>query len=260
MTPTVPPFAELMAPQHWRTVDFISDLHLQASEPITWQGFVRYLRTTPADAVFILGDLFEVWVGDDALAEPGDFEAMACAALRGASEAGRALFFLHGNRDFLIGPNFAAASGTTLLHDPTVLVWQGQRYLLSHGDALCLDDVDYQRFRTESRGTEWRSHFLSQPLAVRRAQARGIREQSEARKRAAVHYADVDTPAARAWLQAARARTLVHGHTHRPARHALGDGMERWVLSDWELDAQPPRADVLRLNAPGLEPERITPT
>lgn len=260
MTPTVPPFAELAALPHWRTVDFISDLHLQASEPATWQGFVQYLRSTPADAVFILGDLFEVWVGDDALAEPGSFEAAACAALRAASGTGRALFFLHGNRDFLIGPGFAAASGVTLLHDPTVLVWQGTRYLLSHGDALCLDDLDYQRFRAESRAAPWRAHFLAQPLDARRAQARGIRAQSEARKRAEVHHADVDTPAARAWLQAARARTLVHGHTHRPACHPLGDGLARWVLSDWELDARPPRADVLRLTAPGLEPDRIAPT
>ena len=253
MTPTVPPFAELVAPLHWRTVDFISDLHLQASEPATWQGFVQYLRTTPADAVFMLGDLFEVWVGDDALAEPGGFEAMACAALRAASKAGRGLFFLHGNRDFLIGPGFAAASGTTLLHDPTVLVWQGQRYLLSHGDALCLDDVDYQRFRVQARSAEWQEPFLAQPLAVRRAQARGIRQESEARKQSGAIYADVDGPAAIQWLTAAHAHTLIHGHTHKPASHALAPGLQRVVLSDWDAAAHPPRAEVLRLTAQGLE-------
>ena len=127
----MPRFEELVAPSHWRTVDFLSDLHLQASEPDTLAAWHHYLQTTPADALFILGDLFEVWVGDDALDDPGSFESQACALLQAASRQ-RALFFLHGNRDFLIGPGFARHTGATLLHDPTVLVWQGQRLLLSH--------------------------------------------------------------------------------------------------------------------------------
>jgi UDP-2,3-diacylglucosamine hydrolase len=223
VSPTVPRFEELVAPSHWRTVDFLSDLHLQASEPDTLAAWHHYLQTTPADALFILGDLFEVWVGDDALDDPGSFESQACALLQAASRQ-RALFFLHGNRDFLIGPGFAQHTGATLLHDPTVLVWQGQRLLLSHGDALCLDDVDYQRFRVQARSVQWQEHFLAQPLAQRRAQARGIRAESEARKQSGAVYADVDGPAAIAWLQAARATTLVHGHTHRPAEHALAPG------------------------------------
>ncbi|MCL4771000.1 MAG: UDP-2,3-diacylglucosamine diphosphatase [Burkholderiaceae bacterium] len=259
MSPTVPRFEELVAPSHWRTVDFLSDLHLQASEPDTLAAWHHYLQTTPADALFILGDLFEVWVGDDALDDPGSFESQACALLQAASRQ-RALFFLHGNRDFLIGPGFARHTGATLLHDPTVLVWQGQRLLLSHGDALCLDDVDYQRFRVQARSVQWQEHFLAKPLAQRRAQARGIRAESEARKQSGAVYADVDGPAAIAWLQAARATTLVHGHTHRPAEHALAPGLARVVLSDWDAAAQPPRADVLRLTPQGLERIAIAPT
>ena len=259
MSPTVPRFEELVAPSHWRTVDFLSDLHLQASEPDTLAAWHHYLQTTPADALFILGDLFEVWVGDDALDDPGSFESQACALLQAASRQ-RALFFLHGNRDFLIGPGFARHTGATLLHDPTVLVWQGQRLLLSHGDALCLDDVDYQRFRVQARSVQWQEHFLAQPLAQRRAQARGIRQQSEARKQSGAIYADVDGPAAIAWLRAAHATTLVHGHTHRPAEHALAPGLARVVLSDWDAAAQPPRADVLRLTPQGLERVAIVPT
>ena len=255
----MPRFEELVAPSHWRTVDFLSDLHLQASEPDTLAAWHHYLQTTPADALFILGDLFEVWVGDDALDDPGSFESQACALLQAASRQ-RALFFLHGNRDFLIGPGFARHTGATLLHDPTVLVWQGQRLLISHGDALCLDDVDYQRFRVQARSVQWQEHFLAQPLAQRRAQARGIRAESEARKQSGAVYADVDGPAAIAWLQAARATTLVHGHTHRPAEHPLAPDVRRVVLSDWDAAAQPPRADVLRLTPQGLERIAIVPT
>ena len=255
----MPRFEELVAPSHWRTVDFLSDLHLQASEPDTLAAWHHYLQTTPADALFILGDLFEVWVGDDALDDPGSFESQACALLQAASRQ-RALFFLHGNRDFLIGPGFARHTGATLLHDPTVLVWQGQRLLLSHGDALCLDDVDYQRFRVQARSVQWQEHFLAKPLAQRRAQARGIRAESEARKQSGAVYADVDGPAAIAWLQAARATTLVHGHTHRPAEHPLAPDVRRVVLSDWDAAAHPPRADVLRLTPQGLERIAIVPT
>lgn len=247
MTPTVPRFEELLAPAHWRTVDFISDLHLQAAEPATVAAWRHYLHTTTADALFILGDLFEVWVGDDALDEPGSFEAQACALLHAASQR-HALFFMHGNRDFLIGKHFARRTGSTLLHDPTVLAWHGQRLLLSHGDALCLDDVDYQLFRQQARSAGWQQNFLAQPLAQRRAQARSIRQQSEARKQSSAPYADVDGPAAIAWLSAAGAHTLIHGHTHRPDEHTLAPGLSRVVLSDWDAAAQPPRLELLRLS------------
>ncbi|WP_137896739.1 UDP-2,3-diacylglucosamine diphosphatase [Ramlibacter sp. 2FC] len=253
-TATVPRPAELSAPAGWRTVDFISDLHLQASEPATFAAWRRYLAETPADALFILGDLFEVWVGDDA-ATPGSFEALGGDCLREAS-ARCTLFFLHGNRDFLLGPAFAAQCRMRLLEDPTVLAFAGQRWLLSHGDALCLDDLDYQRFRAEVRSPNWQQDFLARPLAERQALARQMRARSEARKRSDATYADVDAALARQWLQAANATTLIHGHTHRPADHPLGEGLRRIVLSDWDAGAQPPRAQVLRLT-PGADPQRL---
>lgn len=258
MPPTVPRAEELSAAPAWRTVDFLSDLHLDPGHEATVQALAGYLARTPADAIFLLGDLFEVWVGDDALADPGSFESRCCALLTQAARQ-RALYFLHGNRDFLIGEGFARASGAALLPDPTVLAFAGQRWLLSHGDALCLDDAEYQRFRVLARSPAWQQSFLAVPLAQRRAQARGMRAQSEARKHSGAWYADVDHPAALAWLQAANAQALIHGHTHRPATHVLAPGLLRHVLSDWDLDATPPRAEVLRLTAEGLERLPLAP-
>lgn len=149
--------------------------------------------------------------------------------------------------------------GITGLQDPTVLSFAGQRYLLSHGDLLCVDDVDYQRFRVQARSPAWQQQFLSQTLATRRAQARGIRQESEARKQSCTVYADVDHASAIAWLQAAGARTLIHGHTHRPANHALAPGLQRVVLSDWDAAALPPRLETLRLSATGLERVALGP-
>ena len=250
MAPSVSPAQELHAPPHWRMLDFISDLHLQAGEPATVAAWQQYLQDTPADALFILGDLFEVWVGDDALDEAGSFEAQ-CAALLHATSQRLPVFFMHGNRDFLVGDTFLQRSGATGRPDPTVLTFAGQRWLLSHGDALCLDDVDYQRFRATARSAAWQQSFLAQPLLMRREQARAMRAQSEALKRSAPSCADVDGPAACAWLRAAGSSVLLHGHTHRPADHALAPGLSRSVLSDWDLDAQPPRAEVLRLHRSG---------
>ena len=256
----LPSFAELRADPAWRTLDLISDLHLEAGERATLECWRHYLARTPADALIILGDLFEVWVGDDAARQPG-FEADCAALLHAAGQAGprgpRPLFFLHGNRDFLLGADFAAQAGLTLLPDPTALHWQGRRWLLSHGDLLCLADTDYLAFRAQVRTPEWQQAFLARPLAERRALAREIRNRSEAHK-ADPHaiWADVDAEAARQWLRAARAGTLIHGHTHRPADHDLGDGLSRIVLSDWHAGATPPRAQVLRLSADAA-PQRI---
>ncbi len=251
---------ELDAPAGWGTIDFVSDLHLQASEPGTARAFCGYLRTCAADALFILGDLFEVWIGDDLLtagpalraADPEyDFLAAICAELRVFSARHR-LFVLHGNRDFLLGPGFAAASGAKLLEDPTLLRWRDQRLLLSHGDALCLEDSAYLAFRTQVRAEGWQQAFLARPLSERAAFARSLRTQSEARKQdPAMEWADVDHRAAVAWLRAGGADTLVHGHTHRPGRHDLDDGLQRLVLSDWDAAAKPPRAELLRLDASG---------
>ncbi len=261
-------FAELTAPASWQAVDVISDLHLQASEPDTFQAWLRYLQqpaTLRADALFILGDLFEVWVGDDLLnnesaaastGASGDHAFWrACAAALRAYSALAPVYFLPGNRDFLFGPAGLQACGMSGLADPTVLAFQGRRWLLSHGDELCLADTDYLRFRAMVREPAWQQAFLAQPLAQREAIARDLRAQSEARKRSTGHdpslWADVDTEAARAWLHQTQADTLVHGHTHRPAQHDLGDGLQRLVLSDWDAGAQPPRAEVLRITAQG---------
>ncbi|MGH8821664.1 MAG: UDP-2,3-diacylglucosamine diphosphatase [Rhodoferax sp.] len=263
MTPTVPRFAELAAPADWRTVDFISDLHLQAADLATLAGWQRYMQGTVASAVFILGDLFEVWVGDDAaLASSPDlgaarsFEARCADVLREAAQRLH-VYFMHGNRDFLVGTQFLDSCHTTLLADPTVLAFAGQRWLLTHGDALCLDDVDYMAFRQQVRSADWQRDFLAKPMAERRAIARELREQSEARKRSGVSYGEVDGPAARQWLQDAHATTLIHGHTHKPADHDLGAGAVRVVLSDWDAAATPPREEVLRLTAVGSAAGRL---
>jgi UDP-2,3-diacylglucosamine hydrolase len=248
-TPAVPPFQELVAPSEWRTADFISDLHLQSSDPATFDAWRAYMRATPASAVFILGDLFEVWVGDDASVAPG-FEA-DCAAVLKATAQRLPVFVMHGNRDFLVGPGLMQASGASLLDDPTVLTFLGRRWLLTHGDALCLADTDYLAFRAQVRAPGWQRDFLARPLEERRAIARGLRERSEARKRSGVAYADVDHAAATAWLEAADAPVMIHGHTHKPADHELGGGRRRIVLSDWDAAAARPRLEVLRVSGAG---------
>lgn len=253
MPSTVPPIAELAAPAGWRTVDFVSDLHLEPTQPQTLQAFATYLNKPQADAIFLLGDVFEVWVGDDTIAEHGSFEQHCCALLQAAARQ-RPLYFMHGNRDFLVGQGFSAATGIPILADPTVLAFLGRRWLLSHGDALCLNDTEYQRFRAVARAPAWQAKLLTQPLAARRAQGRSARSESEARKQAgSAVYADVDTPAALAWLQAAHAQALIHGHTHLPADHTLAPGLTRHVLTDWDMAVQPARAGILQLSAAGLE-------
>jgi len=246
--PAVPPIAELLAPAVWRTVDFISDLHLQTAEPETFEAWRRYMEDTPADAIFILGDLFEVWAGDDAAGEPGF--AADCAAVLQAAASRAAVFFMHGNRDFLVGEGFLSACRATMLPDPTVLDFAEKRWLLTHGDALCLADTEYMRFREQVRSPEWQREFLAKPLAQRQAIARQLREHSESRKSSGIGYADVDGPATLAWLEAADAHAMIHGHTHKPADHILGV-RSRTVLSDWDAAAAPPRLEALRLTAEG---------
>ena len=253
-------FAQWRAPAHWQAVDCISDLHLQAGEPATFDAWCAWLArplNERADALVILGDLFEVWVGDDALQGQGSDAAFwrRCADALHAHSRDTPIYFIAGNRDFLLGPVGLKACGMQALPDPTVLHLGHHRWLLSHGDSLCLADTDYQRFRAEVRSTDWQHTFLAQPLEQRETTARSLREQSEARKRASRHdpalWADVDAAAARAWLQTAQTNTLIHGHTHRPAEHDLGHGLRRVVLSDWDLAATPPRADVLRIDTAG---------
>jgi len=253
----VPEFAEFVVPASWRSIDFLSDLHLGEDTPRTFDALATHLRCTPADAVFMLGDLFEVWVGDDARHE--GFEA-TCATMLSQASGHRFLGFMAGNRDFLVGHDMLAQCGIMPLADPTVLVGFDDRLLVSHGDALCLADLPYQQFRAEVRGAAWQREFLSQPLAVRRDIARALRAQSEERKRSQrpEEWVDLDPVATLQWMHAARARTFVHGHTHQPARHDMGAGFTRLVLSDWDVDhASTPRADVLRWSRDGLE--RVAP-
>jgi UDP-2,3-diacylglucosamine hydrolase len=237
------PAPEVVAPPAWRRIDFISDLHLADDTPHTCAAWRDYLLNTRADAVFILGDLFEAWVGDDARFE--GFEATAAAVLHEAAQR-RPIAFMVGNRDFLLGHEMLAACGVAALPDPTVLCAFDQRTLLSHGDAWCLADTDYQQFRREVRDPAWQARILAKPLAERRTLARSIRSESE--RKAAEHrgeWADVDTPTAIDWLSRTHTTTLVHGHTHRPATEALAPTLVRHVLSDWDLD-HADRAQVLR--------------
>jgi UDP-2,3-diacylglucosamine hydrolase len=242
---------ELVAPSRWQCIDFISDIHLDEGDLPTFEAWRSYLQTTDADAVFVLGDLFEVWVGDDALGPEDSFLRACVAALCRAGER-LDLHIMCGNRDFLMGPALMHACHATLLADPCVLTFAGQRLLLTHGDALCIADTDYQVFRQTVRSADWQADFLSKPLPERLALARSIRRQSELRKQSTVTFYDVDGQAARALLESRHATYMVHGHTHQPGEHALAPGMQRLVLSDWCVGATPGRADVIRLRAPEL--------
>lgn len=246
---TAPAVAELVAGPGWRAVDCISDLHLHASEPITFAAWRTFMASSDADAIAILGDLFEAWPGDDVARVPG-FEAGCVDVLRAAAER-RPVFFLHGNRDFLVGEGFSRDTGVQLLPDPTVLAFAERRWLLTHGDALCLGDTEYLQFRAMVRAPAWQREFLARPLAARQQIVQALRSESESRKRSGASYADVDRDEALAWLAAANADTMVHGHTHRPGDHMLDPSHRRIVLTDWDLAATPPRGEVLRLTADG---------
>ncbi len=247
------PVPVLQADPAWRCIDLLSDVHLQAEMPSTFEAWRDHLLGTQADAVLMLGDLFEVWVGDDA--RHGGFEARCAEVLRQASRR-RWLGFLPGNRDFLVGDALLAECGVNRLADPTLLLAWGQRRLLCHGDALCLADAAYQQFRQQVRTAAWQAQFLALPLTERQHQARQMRDASAAhqRKLAPGDWSDVDNAAAAAWLDQAGASAMIHGHTHRPDVHALANGRSRHVLGDWDFDTKPPRARLLRLTATGLQP------
>ena len=252
------PFQVLEAPEHWRSIDFISDLHLQDKEVDTFQAWQRFMQHSSADAVFILGDLFEVWVGDDAVQSNAFLKQ--CGAVLKEAATHMHVAFMRGNRDFLVGSDFLQSCQVQDLSDPMVLMFGGQRWLLSHGDEGCLADQDYQEFRRLVRTPDWQGQFLARPLQERQAIARNLREQSEAHKTNATKvYADVDSTWALDGLTQSHCSCLLHGHTHKPADHALGMQAElvRRVLSDWDLSAAKPRAEVLRWHVSG-EVERLS--
>ena len=230
---------------------FVSDLHLQASHPVTAAAFLRFLaeRATAAQQLYLLGDLFEYWAGDDDIADP--FHHTILSALRAVSDAGVAVFWIAGNRDFLVGQGFAAAAGLTLLAEPHVIDIAGQRIALVHGDAECTDDTNYMAFRAQVRQPAWQQQFLAMPLAQRKGIIAGLREGSrEAHTMKSTAIMDV-TPAAIDALHAGTgADTIIHGHTHRPALHVDG-ARRRFVLPDWELDAAPERGGWIAIDAAG---------
>jgi UDP-2,3-diacylglucosamine hydrolase len=215
---------------------FVSDLHLSARAPGAAGIFRRLLAdiASAGNRLYILGDLFEAWVGDD---DDDPFNQEIVAALDEARQRGLAVFLLHGNRDFLIGAQFAARAGVTLLPDPCVLSAPARRFVLSHGDMLCADDAEYQAFRARTRAPGWQADFLRKPLAERRILAGQLRAQSEAAKNAkSAALMDVNPRVVADFLRQHGHATLIHGHTHKPACHAHdidGVRVERHVLADW---------------------------
>ena len=216
---------------------FISDLHLTEERPEANERFIELLegKARGADALYILGDFFEYWIGDDDLEAP--FNAVVAGLLGELSRRGVPLYLMHGNRDFLIGERFCAATGAKLLADPTVHEIQGVRTLLMHGDTLCTDDLDYQNWRRIARSEAWQREFLAKSLPERRRAIVGMREQGkEAVKAKPAEIMDVNDAAVAQVIRAHGVTRLVHGHPHRPGRHALtidGKPAERWVLPDW---------------------------
>lgn len=245
-------FATLVAMDSWRRVEFISDLHLDEAESPTFRLWREYMASTAADAVIILGDLFEVWVGDDSIDHPG--VGRAVSSVLASVKPGTSVYFMAGNRDFLVGEVFLRSCGVIRLQDPTCLHFAGARYLLTHGDQLCLGDLAYQEFRRAVRTPQWIKSFLEKPLSERQSIARTLRDASEARRHTGTveALADVDDKAASRWLSRADATVLIHGHTHRPNDHGLPQARRRVVLSDWDGSAKPARAEVLGLDQNGL--------
>jgi UDP-2,3-diacylglucosamine hydrolase len=239
---------------------FVSDLHLAPQAPAVGRLFLAFLdgRARAAEHLFILGDLFEAWPGDDCLDDPEEtFAAEIVGALGRLVAAGVGVSLLHGNRDFLLGERFAARSGVRLLPDPYVLSLPAWQFVLSHGDLLCTDDKAYQSFRAQVRRADWQDAFLARPLAERRSIALALREQSESAKRdKAAYLMDVTPAATDDFLRAHGYASLIHGHTHRPDRHDhLVDGIhvERWVLADWQAT----HGECLCWNGKQLSRERL---
>lgn len=239
------------------SVLFISDLHLEAQRPDIVRAFVHFLQTRArqAEALYILGDFFEVWIGDDGM---DDFQRAIASALRRLSDTGTRIFLMHGNRDFLIGKDFCRQAGCTLLKEGSVIDLYGEPVLLLHGDSLCTRDESYQRLRTRLRNpfSLWLLRHL--PLATRHKLARKLRDASRQRTREkAAEIIDVTPEVVPQVMAAHNVHTLIHGHTHRPAVHQLtidGQPAQRIVLGDWdhqgwvlEADAQGTRLEAFAL-------------
>ena len=215
---------------------FISDLHLDPARPEHLEALKNLLaqHQGKTDALYVLGDLFEAWIGDD---DDTPFNLEAIAAFRQFSDSGSKLYFMHGNRDFMLGNDFANACGGTLLDEGTVVDLYGTAVILMHGDSLCTLDTEYQQFRAMSRSPQWQQGMLSQPLEQRRMIAQGMRMQSQGNNaNKADNIMDVTPEEVIESLEAAGVQHLIHGHTHRPDVHdvSLSDVTgNRWVLGDW---------------------------
>lgn len=228
---------------------FLSDLHLPPGPSPFREGFRRFLEgpARDAEAVYILGDLFEYWIGDDIGMQDYAPEVAQLAAL---SQRGVRIFFQRGNRDFLVGEDFCQISGVELLRDPEVIELYGTPIVLSHGDLLCTDDVGYQRWRRFAHNPTAQSIFRALPRAWRERVAQRIRGRSNNQKRyKAEDIMDVNATAVTAFFQLSGARRLIHGHTHRPERHELAGGIQRIVLADW----RPDRMEYLVVTPDGME-------
>jgi UDP-2,3-diacylglucosamine hydrolase len=216
---------------------FVSDLHLIQDRPAANERFFGFLekQARGAAALYILGDFFEYWIGDDDLADP--FNGVIAASLRELTRSGTPVFLMHGNRDFLIGKEFCEATGARLLDDPSVEIFGSEKTLLMHGDTLCTDDLDYQNWRRTARSAAWQSEFLSKSVPARRTAVLGLREKSmEVVQAKPADIMDVNDGAVQEAFRRHGVRRLIHGHTHRPGRHTLkidGRACERWVLPDW---------------------------
>ncbi len=232
---------------------FVSDLHLDPERPAITDLFGQFLDTEArdADALYILGDLFEAWVGDD---DPSEAGAYVADRLQALTASGVPAYFIRGNRDFLLGADYARPCGMTLLPDPSVVVLYGTPTLLLHGDLLCTDDTTYQAFRAQTRDPRWKAQFLAQPLLARVAFAAQARAASKARYGELVSsgmaetIGDVSTATVQAWFQRYGVQRMIHGHTHRPAIHDEGAGNTRIVLGDWYE-----QGSVLRVSADGVD-------
>jgi UDP-2,3-diacylglucosamine hydrolase len=215
---------------------FISDLHLHETRPQLTRAFFHFLHTQAvgAERLYILGDFFDAWIGDD---DDSALNAEVAHELKQLSNAGTQIFLMHGNRDFLLGETFAAQAGAHLIAEGTVIDLYGRPTLLLHGDNLCIDDTDYIAFRQQVRAPQWQAQILAQPLAARRALAAQLREQSQAMNSLkAEDIMDVSQAEVMRAMQNAGVTQLIHGHTHRPARHPFainGQAAERIVLGDW---------------------------
>ncbi|WP_100639585.1 UDP-2,3-diacylglucosamine diphosphatase [Marinobacter salexigens] len=234
------------------TTLFISDLHLEESRPDITGAFLGFLKEKApgAESLYILGDFFEAWIGDD---ERTPLQDQAATALRALSDSGTRIFLMHGNRDFLIGEDFCARSGATLLDDPTLIDLYGTPALLMHGDSLCTADVEYQKFRAKMRDPQMQKMILARPLDDRQQMARQLREMSMSTNRGkAEEIMDVTPEEVVRVMEAQDVPLLIHGHTHRPAEHNLevnGKPAKRIVLGDWDKNIWWLAAE------PGKEPE-----